>query len=102
MAVIPIQPAGVAPALADPRALAPVAPASVPGAFQSALTSAVEGVDRLQLDANARIQRFLNGEGEELHTVALNTQRAEMGLEMFQQVRNKVVQAYQEVMRMQM
>jgi len=99
---IPIQPAGALPALADPRALAPAPPASAPGAFQSALASAVEGVDRTQVDANARIQSFLSGEGEELHTVALATQRAEMALELFQQVRNKVVQAYQEVMRMQM
>ena len=48
------------------------------------------------------VERFLSGEGEELHTTALGAQRAELAFEMFLQTRNKVVQAYQEIMRMQM
>lgn len=99
---IPIQPAGVLPALADPRALAPISSTGEPGAFQQALGAAVAHVEGMRVDADTRIQRFLSGEGEELHTVALATQRAEISLELFQQVRNKVVSAYQEVMRMQM
>jgi flagellar hook-basal body complex protein FliE len=34
--------------------------------------------------------------------VALKAQKAELSMELFLQVRNKVVQAYQEIMRMQM
>lgn len=99
---IPIQSVAVPPVLADPRAITPAVAGSTPGAFQSALESAVGRVEGMRVDADTRIQKFLNGEGEELHTVALATQRAELSLELFQQVRNKVVQAYQEVMRMQM
>jgi flagellar hook-basal body complex protein FliE len=47
------------------------------------------------------VERFLSGEGEELHTTVLATQRAELAFEMFLQARNKVVNAYQEIMRMQ-
>jgi flagellar hook-basal body complex protein FliE len=36
-----------------------------------------------------------------LHTTVLATQRAEMSFDMFQQVRNKMVGAYQEIMKMQ-
>ncbi len=97
---VPIQSVTAAPALADPRALAPTTGA--PGAFRSALAAVVESVETARVDADTRIQKFISGEGEELHTVALATQRAEMSLELFQQARNKVVQAYQEVMRMQM
>ena len=43
----------------------------------------------------------LTGDGEEVHSVALATQRAELAFEMFIQVRNKVVSAYQSVMQMQ-
>ena len=53
-------------------------------------------------DASASVERFLSGDGEDLHTTVLATQRAELAFEMFQQVRNKVVNAYQEIMRMQM
>ena len=48
------------------------------------------------------VNRFLAGENEEIHNVVLNTQRAELAFEAFLQVRNKVVNAYQEIMRMQM
>ena len=50
---------------------------------------------------NKTVERFLAGDGEEVHTVALATQRAELAFETFLQVRNKVVSAYQAVMQMQ-
>jgi len=37
-----------------------------------------------------------------LHTAVLATQRAELFFQLFLQARNKVVDAYQEIMRMQM
>ena len=72
------------------------------GAFRDVLSTAIQSVEAFGQDANASVQRFLSGEGEELHTTILATQRAELAFEMFQQVRNKVVSAYQEIMRMQM
>ena len=71
------------------------------GRFQDALAEAVSRGEQYRQDANQGVERFLAGEGEDLHRVALQTQRAELAFEMFLQVRNKVVQAYQEVMRMQ-
>ncbi len=56
----------------------------------------------VQSDASKTVQKFVTGESEELHSVALGVQRAELEFELFLQVRNKVVQAYQEIMRMQM
>ncbi len=44
---------------------------------------------------------ILSGEGDDLHKTIMTTQRADLAMELFLQVRNKVVQAYQEVMRMQ-
>ena len=58
-------------------------------------------VEGLRAGAGEAIGRMLSGEGGELHQVALATQQAELAFELFLQVRNKVVQAYQEVMRMQ-
>ena len=78
-----------------------VAPAS-PGGFGSALEAAVTRVEDSRSDAVQAVNQFLSGQSEELHTAALATQRAELSAELFLQVRNKIVQAYQEVMRMQM
>ena len=75
---------------------------ATPGAFQAIFEKAVNQVETFQKDADTKVGKFLAGEGEELHTVVMATQQAELSFELFQQVRNKVVSAYQEVMRMQM
>jgi flagellar hook-basal body complex protein FliE len=72
------------------------------GAFQSVLNNAIQSVDGFQKTADTKVNQFLSGEGDELHRVVMSTQQAELSFELFQQVRNKVVQAYQEIMRMQM
>ena len=53
-------------------------------------------------NANQSVQQFLSGDGEDLHSTVLAVQRATLEFDMLMQVRNKVVSAYQEVMRMQM
>jgi flagellar hook-basal body complex protein FliE len=71
-------------------------------AFPSFFRDAVQRVEQFGQAAEASTERFLSGESEEVHQTVLATQQAELALEMFLQVRNKMVQAYQEVMRMQM
>ena len=58
-------------------------------------------MEKLRGAADDSVTRFLAGEGGEVHSVALATQRAELAFETFLQVRNKVVSAYQAVMQMQ-
>ncbi len=88
----------VAPVL-DPK------PASVSGGaggeFQAAFADAISKVNAFQQNAHQSVDRFLNGEGDEVHRVALAAQQADLSFQMFLAVRNKVVSAYQEVMRMQ-
>jgi len=74
--------------------------AGAAGGFQDALRNAVEAVNSTQKSANASVERFLSGEGEELHQVALEQQKAAVSFDLLLQVRNKVVQAYQEILRM--
>ena len=83
-----------------PAAVQPAA--SAHGSFQSVFADAINQVQQVQQTANTSVDRFLSGENEEIHHVALATQQSELAFELFMQVRNKVVQAYQEVMRMQM
>ena len=71
------------------------------GAFQDVLSSAIQKVESIGQNASLSVERFLAGEGEELHTTILATQQAELSFDLFLQARNKVVSAYQEIMRMQ-
>jgi flagellar hook-basal body complex protein FliE len=84
-----------------PQAVRPAGQSSA-GGFQDVLSSAIHQVESVGEHASLSVERFLSGEGEELHTTILATQQAELSLDLFLQARNKVVSAYQEIMRMQM
>jgi flagellar hook-basal body complex protein FliE len=84
-----------------PNAAGPGA-SSGSGAFQNVLEGAINNLQSLQNNAGSAAQKFMSGENEELHTVALAGQQAELAFELGLQVRNKIVSAYQEVMKMQL
>lgn len=72
------------------------------GGFADAISAAIGNVESVQSQAqSAASDLLLHGTGD-VHTVALAAQSAELSLEMFQQVRNKFVAAYQEIMKMPM
>jgi|ERR1700719_2525158 flagellar hook-basal body complex protein FliE len=89
-----------------PAAIPQIAPLSLAtsssGAFQSVLSDAIGRVEQFQQNSNTAISKFLSGEDEEVHKVALGIQQAEISFDLFLQVRNKVISAYQAVMQMQM
>lgn len=74
---------------------------AAPGGFQSVLEGLIGGVEKSQAQAQQAVNGFLTGGNEELHSVALAAQRSSLEFELFMQVRNKVVSAYQEIMKMQ-
>jgi flagellar hook-basal body complex protein FliE len=82
--------------------LQPLAQAGKPGEFQSVLEGTIQQLEATNNDATDAVQKFLTGENEELHTTVLAAQKAEIAFDLGLQVRNKVVSAYQEIMRMQM
>lgn len=72
-----------------------------PGAFAGVLAQAVERVGALQADADQELRRLLHGEPVELHRVLLAGERAGLASQLMMSVRNKLVEAYQEIMRIQ-
>ncbi len=80
------------------RASRPQAPGS---GFTKAIGGLVEQVDRLQHEASEAITKFAQGDGENLHEVMLAVNKAELSFKFLMEARNKLVEAYQEVMRMQ-
>ncbi|MGA2115734.1 MAG: flagellar hook-basal body complex protein FliE [Bryobacteraceae bacterium] len=84
-----------------PVELPAVATSATSGAFAGVFSQAVNGVEALNQNASASVASYLNGEGEELHSAVMATNQAELAFDLFLQVRNKVINAYQEVMKMQ-
>lgn len=96
----PILPANLSiPPITFPAAAPQTGPSG--GAFQSAFADAVAKVESFQQNAQASVNKFLSGEGEELHHVAITSEQAELSFQLFMQVRNKIVAAYNQVMQMQ-
>lgn len=95
----------ISPNLAIPSIAPIVAPSIAPptggSAFQSIFTDAVSKVENFQQTAQTSVDNFLAGDGEELHHIAVQSQQAELSFQLFMQVRNKVVAAYNQVMQMQ-
>ena len=73
-----------------------------PGEFGGVLQGAIQQVEQSGKVATQAVERFLAGDGQELHSAVLAVQRADIAFELGLQVRNKVVSAYQEIMRIQM
>jgi flagellar hook-basal body complex protein FliE len=72
------------------------------GEFRGVLEGTIQKIEQTRNQAAQAVEGFLSGDNQELHTAILATQRADLAFELGLQVRNKVVSAYQEIMRMQM
>jgi flagellar hook-basal body complex protein FliE len=70
------------------------------GAFGEFLKNAIDQVNTLEKDSNTELQKFLD-EKTDLHSVMIALEKADLSFQMMMQVRNKIVQAYQEIMRTQ-
>ena len=100
MNILPIQPSSIQPV--GPIEIGGSARPSGGSEFKNILQGAIDQVELSHNDANQSVQNFLSGDGDDLHSTVLAVQRAGLEFDMLMQVRNKVVSAYQEVMRMQM
>jgi flagellar hook-basal body complex protein FliE len=69
------------------------------GSFADALGQALQSVERLQTDADRDAQAVALGGGN-LHETALALEKADVAMKLAVKVRNKLVEAYQDVMRM--
>jgi flagellar hook-basal body complex protein FliE len=69
--------------------------------FSALFTDAVGQVDQLEGQAQAAVAGLMTGSGVDVHQAMIATQKASMAFELALAVRNKAVQAYQQVIGMQ-
>jgi flagellar hook-basal body complex protein FliE len=79
---------------------APGAPAKG-GGFLEALEKSMESVNTDQLQADNSIKDIVAGKSKNIHETMLQLQKADLSLKTMMQVRNKILEAYKEIMRMQ-
>lgn len=70
--------------------------------FGEILKKSLEDVKAAQNESDKLTGQLVTGEVQDVHEVMIASQKAGLSLQMTVQVRNKVVEAYQEVMRMQL
>ena len=69
--------------------------------FVNTLKGFVDDVNRLQNESGEMVNKLLTGEIKDVHDVMVALQKAGTSFELMMEVRNKMIDAYREVMRMQ-
>lgn len=69
--------------------------------FGSVLQNAIDQVESLHVDAQNEVKELVEGGRDDVHNVAIAMEKADVAFQLMMQVRNKIVNAYQEVSRMQ-
>lgn len=69
--------------------------------FESWLTEQVTELNQQIATADVNARNLATGEAHNLHEVMMSVEKAKKSFELLLQVRNKVMESYQEVMRMQ-
>jgi len=70
--------------------------------FGDLLKQAMQEVDAAQHTAHQEARNLMTGEATDMHTAILAVQKADVSFQMMMAVRSKLIDAYREVMRMQM
>ncbi|NIA14325.1 MAG: flagellar hook-basal body complex protein FliE [Nitrospiraceae bacterium] len=95
---------GLRPSSVDPgqlRTAKPRAPQTDAPSFKDVLQEAVGEVQRLQNEADTTIRQLVAGEIKDVTQTMVAVEKADVAFRTMMTVRNKVVAAYEEIMRMQ-
>jgi len=69
--------------------------------FSEMLAKSITDVNSLQKDADVAVQKLVSGQSSNIHETMLAVEKAEIAFKTMNQIRMKVIDAYKEVMRMQ-
>lgn len=70
-------------------------------AFSDVLSSTIDNVNRADINGEKAIEKLHTGEAKNIHEVVLALEEADIAIRMLVQMRNKALEAYNEIMRMQ-
>jgi len=70
--------------------------------FKDFLTQAIQDVNNLQKEAEQKIGEMALGNANSFHEIIIATEKASLALQLITQIQNKLVDAYHEIMRIQL
>ena len=70
------------------------------GSFGKMLTDSIDQVNRLQVAADSSINDLAMGKQTDIHRTMVAMEKASISFELLMQIRNKVISAYDSIMRM--
>ncbi len=77
-----------------------IKPQAAGPSFGNLLNEAIKQVNDVEKGSQGELQKFLSNESD-LHSVMIALEKADLSFQTMMQVRNKIVQAYQEIMKSQ-
>ena len=83
-------------AAVSPKSTSPLQPVS----FEQMLKQSLNDVNQLQIDADKAVQALATGEEQDIHNTMIAMEKADIAFRLLMQVRNKVISAYETIMRM--
>lgn len=75
-------------------------PHQVQQKFSQMLKNAIHKVNESQVQSDIATEKLINGQAENLHDVMIAAEKAAVTLQVTLEIRNKAIEAYQEIMRM--
>jgi flagellar hook-basal body complex protein FliE len=102
MAIEPIQALVAEPSLAPLSAAGATAASAPSGQFGQLVSQGLEHVNTQLLNTQTDLQQLALGQVENVHQVMIRMEEARLSFQLMMQVRNRVLEAYQDVMRMQL
>jgi flagellar hook-basal body complex protein FliE len=102
MTIEQIQGVAAEPSLAPLPSAGTVAQGAPGGQFGQLVSQGLESVNSQLLAAQTDLQQLALGQGGSVHQVMIRMEEARLSFQLMMQVRNRVLEAYQDVMRMQL
>jgi flagellar hook-basal body complex protein FliE len=87
--------------ISNQTSVAKVTPYEAQEDFKSYLKGPLDTLGETQAQSNQATQGLMNGNMDNLHQVMITAEKASVTMQTTLEIRNKVVEAYQEIMRMQ-
>jgi len=69
--------------------------------FSDVLKESIDKVSELQKEANQQTESLVKTQGQDIHNTMIAVEKADLSFQLMMQIRNKIINAYEEIMRLQ-
>jgi flagellar hook-basal body complex protein FliE len=69
--------------------------------FSEILKDSINKVGELEKDANEQAEKLVKMDGQDIHNTMIAVEKADLSFQLMMQIRNKIISAYEEIMRIQ-